>query len=152
LTIEATGRTLTDVETSCPNCGQPNRFPASKADRRAHCGKCKTPILPLAAPQPIGSAAEFDELVANSPLPVVVDFWAEWCGPCHTVAPQLERLARERTGSVVVAKVDTEALPEVASRFGIRGIPTFIAFRQGREATRATGAMPADAIASALQL
>lgn len=122
----------------------------SKLDRRAHCGSCKSPILPLQAPKAIGSAAEFDELIASSPLPVVIDFWAAWCGPCRAVAPEIDKLARTRSGEVVVAKVDTEALPDVAGRFQIRGIPTFIAFRNGREWKRASGAMPATSISAAL--
>ncbi len=138
--------------TRCPKCGTENRFPADKIDKRAHCGSCKEAILPLGIPQVVRSAKEFDELVARSPLPVVVDFWAAWCGPCRAVAPELERLAEERAGEIVVAKVDTEALPDIAGRFGIRGIPTFIAFRGGRESKRASGAMPAAAIQSALQI
>ena len=138
------------MQTACPSCGTLNRFPADKTDKRAHCGSCKSAILPLSQPKEIASAEEFHELVARSPLPVVVDFWAAWCGPCRTVAPEIAKLARDRAGQVIVAKVDTEALPEVAGRFGIRGIPTFIAFRGGREAKRASGAMPANAIASAL--
>lgn len=136
--------------TRCPRCGTENRFPADKIDRRAHCGNCKSAILPLGVPQVIHDAQEFDELVARSPLPVVVDFWAAWCGPCRSVAPEIERLAKERSGEIVVAKVDTEALPDVAGRFGIRGIPTFIAFRGGKESKRASGAMPASAIENAL--
>jgi thioredoxin 2 len=82
----------------------------------------------------------------------VVDFWAAWCGPCRLVAPELEKLSAERAGKVVVAKVDTEALPEVAGRFGIRSIPTLIAFKQGRESKRVSGAMPASAIAQQLAI
>ena len=138
--------------TRCPQCGTENRFPADKIDKRAQCGSCKESILPLGVPQVIHSAKEFDELVAKSPLPVVVDFWAAWCGPCRSVAPEIERLAKERQGEVVVAKVDTEALPDVASRYGIRGIPCFISFRNGTESRRASGAMPAAAIANALHI
>lgn len=143
---------LETMLTRCPSCGTDNRFPAAKIDRRAHCGTCKTAILPLGVPQVIHSAKEFDELLAHSPLPVVVDFWAAWCAPCQSVAPEIERLAKERSGELVVAKVDTEALPDVAGRFAIRGIPTFIAFRSGKESKRTSGAMAASAIASALQV
>jgi thioredoxin 2 len=138
--------------TRCPSCGTDNRFPADKIDRAAHCGTCKAPILPLGIPQVIHSAKEFDELLEHSPLPVVVDFWAAWCGPCRSVAPEVERLAKDRSGEVVIAKVDTEALPDVAGRYAIRGIPTFIAFRAGKESKRTSGAMPASAIASALRI
>jgi thioredoxin 2 len=101
---------------------------------------------------PIASAEDFDELLRNAPVPVLVDFWASWCGPCHAVAPELEALARERSGRVVVAKVNTEALPAVAGRFGIRSIPTMILFRGGREESRITGALPKSAIETKLAL
>jgi thioredoxin 2 len=83
---------------------------------------------------------------------VLVDFWAAWCGPCRTVAPELEKLARERAGKLVVAKVDTEALPNVTARFSIHSIPTLILFGGGREQKRVSGAMPASAIVSAFGL
>lgn len=130
----------------CPRCGAKNRIPERKLDKRPKCGKCGERIGHVDAPVTIGSAAELDSLVGDSPLPVLVDFWAPWCGPCHAVAPELESLARQRSGDVVVAKVDTDALPDVAGRFSIRGIPTMILFRGGREALRVSGAMPAHEI------
>ncbi len=104
------------------------------------------------APVPIRSADEFDDLLWKSPLPVVTDFWAAWCGPCKMVAPELEKLAKDKAGQLVVAKVDTDALPQVAGRYSISGIPTMILFRQGREAGRVSGALPAPAIAQQLGL
>jgi thioredoxin 2 len=98
----------------------------------------------------VTTTEQFDELVSDSPVPVLVDFWAAWCGPCRTVGPEIEKVARGTPGSLVVAKVDTEALPQIASRFGIRSIPTMILFRGGAEAKRVSGAMPAQALRAEL--
>jgi len=137
---------------ACTECQKQNRLPAAKMDQRAKCAACKAQLLPASHPIAVASAAEFDELVRSSPLPVVVDFWAAWCGPCRAVAPELEKLSSERAGKVIVAKVDTDALPDVAGRFAIRSIPTLIAFRNGTESKRVSGAMPASAIAQQLAL
>ena len=135
---------------SCTACSAQNRVPAARLGDRARCAGCKAPLVPAGQPIPIATSADFDELVRGSPLPVLVDFWATWCGPCHRVAPELAKLAGERAGRLVVVKVDTEALPEVAGRYGIQSIPTMILFRGGREVNRLSGAMTASAIASRL--
>jgi len=129
-----------------------NRVPAARLGDRARCAKCHGELAAFDAPQPIASVEEFDAMIAKSPVPVLVDFWAEWCGPCRSVAPELERLAREKAGALLVAKVDTDAVGDVASRFGIRSIPTFVLFRGGREHRRVSGAMPARALAEQLGL
>lgn len=131
------------VRVTCASCGAANRLPYAKLGAAGRCARCQAalpaPDEPLAAP----SAAVFDAAVGDSALPVLVDFWATWCPPCRRVAPELETVARRRAGRCVVVKVDTEALPELARRFGIRSIPTLAVFREGRELSRTAGALPA---------
>ncbi|HKO51147.1 MAG TPA: thioredoxin [Polyangiaceae bacterium] len=140
------------MEIACTSCAARNRLPAKRLLDKAKCAACKLPLLPLARPVALASAQDFDELVRDSPLPVLVDFWASWCGPCRMLAPELEKLAGKHSQGVVVAKVDTEALPVVAQRFEIRSIPTMILFRAGAEARRLSGAMPAPEISRQLEL
>ena len=140
------------MEIACSSCGARNRVPAKRLADKAKCAKCKTALLPVARPLVVANAADFSELVRDAPAPVLVDFWAAWCGPCRMVAPEMENLASSRAGSVIVAKVDTEALPAVAQQFGIQSIPTLILFRNGSEDRRLSGAMSAAEISKRLAL
>ena len=122
-----------------PSCHTVNRVLRESLGAGAHCGSCKEPLL---SPHPIElSASNFDRHVESNDLPVVVDFWAPWCGPCRMMAPAYEQAAAELASQARVAKLDTEAEPAIATRFGIRSIPTLIAFRSGREVARQSGAM-----------
>lgn len=137
---------------TCHHCDKQNRLPAARMSERARCAACKTPLLPSDHPIAIESADDFDELLRDAPAPVLVDFWATWCPPCRAVAPELDKLAAERSGSLITAKLDTDRLPEVAGRYAIRGIPTMILFRSGREDRRISGAMPKASIVAQLGL
>jgi thioredoxin 2 len=125
---------------ACAHCGRLNRVDLARAADGPRCGACGRPIL-LDRPMRLTDAA-FDRVVADSAVPVLVDFYADWCGPCKMMAPVLDQVARERTGRVLVAKVDTDANPVVSQRFGIRSIPTLVAFRGGAEVARELGALP----------
>lgn len=116
---------------SCAQCGQKNRIPAKYLAKNGQCGKCKSPLPPSAEPIAVNEAL-FDEIIQNSSVPVLVDFWAEWCGPCHAAAPEVARTASDMTGNAVVLKVDTESYPQLAGRFNVRGIPNFAVFFNGR--------------------
>jgi thioredoxin 2 len=130
----------------CPRCGQKNRTPFARADQRGRCGACKAPLPALSSPIEIGTQEQFEALIANSSVPVLVDFWAPWCGPCRTVAPEMEKVAIAEAGRLLVVKVNTENLPALSQRFEIRSIPMMMAFRHGREMGRTAGARPAAAI------
>jgi thioredoxin 2 len=131
---------------SCPSCGTTNRLRYDGLDRATRCPKCRTNLPRPNEPIEVKNTAEFDAVVNRSSLPIVVDFWAAWCGPCRMVAPEIKKAAEHLAGKALVLKVDTDANPELSSRFGIRSIPTIGVFSNGREVNRVSGVRAAAAI------
>lgn len=133
----------------CPHCGATNRIPADRLAEGPDCGRCHQP---LADGHPVtltdATAAKF---LAQTTLPVLVDFWAPWCGPCRQMAPQFEAAAAQLKGRVVFAKVNSDENPQLAAQFGIRSIPTLVKLQGARELRRQSGALPASAIVALAQ-
>jgi len=134
------------VIVACSHCGKKNRLAYERLGDAVKCGQCKEPIQPPAEPIELHQTADFDRLIAASSLPVVVDYWAPWCGPCRMVAPELKKVAARQAGKAIVVKVNTDELSDLGQRFGIRSIPTLAVFSGGKEIARESGARPAEEI------
>ena len=125
----------------CSLCGSKNRLPGSHAADTGRCGSCKAPLPPPAEPIEADTAL-FDEIVRDAKVPVLVDFWAAWCGPCRMSAPEVHALAKEITGRGLVLKVDTEKHPDLAARFQVQSIPNFVVLRDGKPVLQRAGLVP----------
>ena len=136
---------------ACPSSGQKNRLAYGRLSERVRCARCKTEIAAPASPIDIHDSADFDRLVASSSVPVIVDYWAPWCGPCRMVAPELQKVAARQAGKALVVKVNTDELSDLGQRFGIRSIPTMAVFAGGKEVGRTSGARPAADIEAFLE-
>ena len=134
------------IVAACGSCGQKNRLVYERLGDEVRCGQCKTALALPGSPIEIHDTADFDRLVERSAIPVVVDYWAPWCGPCRMVAPELQKVAARQAGKVLVVKVNTDELGDLGERFNIRSIPTLAVFAGGKEVSRAAGARPADQI------
>ena len=130
----------------CPHCTATNRVPDERLTEDPVCGRCGRAVLPG---EPVElTDANFDAVASRTGLPIVVDFWAAWCGPCRMMGPHFEQAARQLKGRAVLAKVDSDANPQVSSRFAIRSIPTLVMLRGGREDKRMSGALQSGQIVS----
>ena len=131
---------MTNHVVTCPSCGTKNRLPAPQPGRKAVCGKCRAPLTG-GGPVEVTDAT-FPAEVERSEMPVLLDMWAEWCGPCHMLAPTIDQLSSELAGRVKVAKLNIDDNPGTANRFGVRSIPTLLVLKAGKEVGRLVGVQP----------
>jgi thioredoxin 2 len=131
---------------SCPSCGKKNRILLSRLGQEARCGACGTALPPPSEPLPADQGNELAGVLSQSAVPVLVDFWAPWCGPCRTVAPEIAKVAQRNAGKLLVVKVNTDVDPAVGQVHRISSIPTMAVFQGGRELARTSGTRPAAAI------
>jgi thioredoxin 2 len=130
---------------TCSSCGKKNRSPAARLADEGRCGACKRPISPVG--RPIDADPEtFREITREAKVPVLVDFWADWCGPCKMAAPEVEKTAREMAGRALVVKVDTERWPQIAAEYDVRGIPNFVVIHGGLLVHQQAGVAPSAAM------
>jgi thioredoxin 2 len=134
--------TTESIVRACSACSARNRIPVKHLSHSGKCGSCKADLPPLAEPLEADTAT-FDAVVNSVDVPVLVDFWAEWCGPCRMAAPHVKKLAEQMAGKAVVLKVDTDQHPELAARYHVRGIPNFVVFKNGRVVSQQAGLVPA---------
>lgn len=134
------------IVVTCASCGQRNRVPVTKAGARGKCGKCKTALASPAQPVEVERADDLRALIEQSQVPVLVDFWAQWCGPCRMVAPEVAKVATQHGGEWLVVKANTEVDPRLGAEHGVRSIPMMAVFQDGHELARVSGARPAPAI------
>jgi thioredoxin 2 len=134
----------------CEACGRKNRVPAAKLAAQGRCGACGAEIRPLDAPLDV-DVTQFDEIASGAPVPILVDFWAEWCGPCRMAAPAVKQVAKEVSGRALVLKVNTERFPELSQRYAVRAIPNFVVLHRGRVVRQEAGLADARTMAQWLE-
>ena len=134
----------------CPSCGKKNRIPPEHIADTGNCGACKAELPPLATPLDTDEQT-FNEVVGGARVPILIDFWAEWCGPCRMAAPEVKKVASEMAGKAVVLKVDTERWPSLAQRFNVMSIPNFVVIKNGQPVFQQAGLVDHSQMASWLR-